>query len=149
MTAAAQRTPSTRVAPRDGLRMEAVFVPTDDKVAWIDLLGTLGYAKIDCVVRLGGRHPGAARRRGSGLEPAPREAFSPRAPRLRSEARDGVGSFGEELLWNEVAGRQRAAVDLAVALRAPQRERVVQALDHPLQTPQQQPVAGHLVAPLS
>jgi hydroxymethylglutaryl-CoA lyase len=35
------------VAPRDGLQMEAVFVPTDDKVAWIDHLSTLGYAKIE------------------------------------------------------------------------------------------------------
>lgn len=35
------------VAPRDGLQNEAVFVPTDDKVAWIDRLSTLGYAKIE------------------------------------------------------------------------------------------------------
>lgn len=35
------------VAPRDGLQMEAVFVPTDDKVAWLDQLSTLGYAKIE------------------------------------------------------------------------------------------------------
>ena len=35
------------VAPRDGLQMESRFVPTDDKVAWIDCLSTLGYAKIE------------------------------------------------------------------------------------------------------
>ena len=35
------------VAPRDGLQMESVFVPTDHKVAWIDQLSTLGYAKIE------------------------------------------------------------------------------------------------------
>jgi hydroxymethylglutaryl-CoA lyase len=35
------------VAPRDGLQMESVFVPTDDKVAWIDMLSGLGYAKIE------------------------------------------------------------------------------------------------------
>ena len=35
------------VAPRDGLQMESCFVPTDDKVAWIDRLSTLGYAKIE------------------------------------------------------------------------------------------------------
>jgi len=35
------------VAPRDGLQMEPVFVPTDDKVAWIDQLSALGYAKIE------------------------------------------------------------------------------------------------------
>jgi hydroxymethylglutaryl-CoA lyase len=35
------------VAPRDGLQMESVFVPTDDKVAWIDQLSGLGYAKIE------------------------------------------------------------------------------------------------------
>jgi hydroxymethylglutaryl-CoA lyase len=44
--------PATRihvheVAPRDGLQMESVFVPTDDKVAWIDQLSGLGYAKIE------------------------------------------------------------------------------------------------------
>lgn len=35
------------VAPRDGLQMEPVFVPTDAKVAWIDQLSTLGYSKIE------------------------------------------------------------------------------------------------------
>jgi len=35
------------VAPRDGLQMERCFVPTDDKVAWIDQLSALGYAKIE------------------------------------------------------------------------------------------------------
>jgi hydroxymethylglutaryl-CoA lyase len=44
--------PTTRidvheVAPRDGLQMESVFVPTDAKVAWIDQLSGLGYAKIE------------------------------------------------------------------------------------------------------
>jgi hydroxymethylglutaryl-CoA lyase len=44
--------PATRihvheVAPRDGLQMESVFVPTDDKVAWIDQLSGLGYSKIE------------------------------------------------------------------------------------------------------
>ncbi len=35
------------VAPRDGLQMESIFVPTDAKVAWIDQLSALGYAKIE------------------------------------------------------------------------------------------------------
>ncbi|MDZ7592359.1 MAG: hydroxymethylglutaryl-CoA lyase [Rubrivivax sp.] len=35
------------VAPRDGLQMEARFVPTDAKVAWLDRLSGLGYAKIE------------------------------------------------------------------------------------------------------
>ena len=44
--------PATRihvneVAPRDGLQMESCFVPTDAKVAWIDQLSTLSYAKIE------------------------------------------------------------------------------------------------------
>lgn len=44
--------PTTRidvheVAPRDGLQMEGLFVPTDAKVAWIDRLSLLGYAKIE------------------------------------------------------------------------------------------------------
>ena len=44
--------PTTRiavheVAPRDGLQMESIFVPTDAKVAWIDQLSSLGCAKIE------------------------------------------------------------------------------------------------------
>ncbi len=35
------------VAPRDGLQMEPRFVPTEAKVAWLDTLSTLGYAKIE------------------------------------------------------------------------------------------------------
>ncbi len=35
------------VAPRDGLQMESLFVPTDAKVAWLDQLSGLGYAKIE------------------------------------------------------------------------------------------------------
>ena len=35
------------VATRDGFQMEGRFVPTDDKVALIDRLSGLGYAKIE------------------------------------------------------------------------------------------------------
>ncbi len=35
------------VATRDGFQMESRFIPTDDKVALIDGLSTLGYAKIE------------------------------------------------------------------------------------------------------
>ena len=35
------------VATRDGFQMEGRFIPTDDKVALIDRLGGLGYAKIE------------------------------------------------------------------------------------------------------
>ena len=35
------------VVTRDGFQMEPEFVPTDDKVALIDALGTCGYAKIE------------------------------------------------------------------------------------------------------
>ena len=35
------------VAPRDGLQMEPRFVPTEAKVAWLDMLSTLGYTKIE------------------------------------------------------------------------------------------------------
>ncbi|MGJ7609825.1 MULTISPECIES: hydroxymethylglutaryl-CoA lyase [unclassified Variovorax] len=35
------------VATRDGFQMESRFIPTDDKVALIDRLGALGYAKIE------------------------------------------------------------------------------------------------------
>lgn len=35
------------VGPRDGLQSEAVFVPTADKIAWIDALSDAGFAKIE------------------------------------------------------------------------------------------------------
>ncbi|MDQ0590493.1 hydroxymethylglutaryl-CoA lyase [Variovorax paradoxus] len=35
------------VATRDGFQMESRFIPTDEKIALIDRLGTLGYAKIE------------------------------------------------------------------------------------------------------
>jgi hydroxymethylglutaryl-CoA lyase len=35
------------VAPRDGFQMESRYIPTEDKVALIDRLGLLGYAKIE------------------------------------------------------------------------------------------------------
>ncbi|MET3917088.1 hydroxymethylglutaryl-CoA lyase [Variovorax sp. OAS795] len=35
------------VATRDGFQMESRFIPTDDKIALIDRLGTLGYSKIE------------------------------------------------------------------------------------------------------
>jgi len=43
----AERVAIHEVAPRDGLQMECRFVPTDDKVAWIDGLSALGLAKIE------------------------------------------------------------------------------------------------------
>jgi len=35
------------VAPRDGLQIEPRFVPTEDKIAWIDALSRTGLAKIE------------------------------------------------------------------------------------------------------
>jgi hydroxymethylglutaryl-CoA lyase len=35
------------VAPRDGLQIESRFVPTEDKIAWIDALSRTGVAKIE------------------------------------------------------------------------------------------------------
>lgn len=35
------------VATRDGFQMESQFIPTDDKIALVNRLGTLGYAKIE------------------------------------------------------------------------------------------------------
>jgi hydroxymethylglutaryl-CoA lyase len=43
----AQRILFNEVVTRDGFQMEPCFVPTDDKVALIDALGTCGYAKIE------------------------------------------------------------------------------------------------------
>ena len=42
-----QRLLINEVATRDGFQMESHFIPTDDKVALIDRLSTLGYAKIE------------------------------------------------------------------------------------------------------
>lgn len=35
------------VAPRDGLQIEARFIPTDDKIRWIDALSTTGLRRIE------------------------------------------------------------------------------------------------------
>lgn len=43
----AQRILFNEVVTRDGFQMEPRFVPTDDKVALVDALGTCGYAKIE------------------------------------------------------------------------------------------------------
>ncbi|MEJ8851771.1 hydroxymethylglutaryl-CoA lyase [Variovorax rhizosphaerae] len=42
-----QRLYINEVATRDGFQMESHFIPTDDKIALIDQLSTLGYAKIE------------------------------------------------------------------------------------------------------
>ncbi|MDM0116433.1 hydroxymethylglutaryl-CoA lyase [Variovorax sp. J22R133] len=42
-----QRLFINEVATRDGFQMESHFIPTDDKIALIDRLSTLGYAKIE------------------------------------------------------------------------------------------------------
>ena len=42
-----QRLFINEVATRDGFQMESHFIPTDDKVALIDRLSTLGYSKIE------------------------------------------------------------------------------------------------------
>jgi hydroxymethylglutaryl-CoA lyase len=47
VSAAAVKVGINEVAPRDGLQNESVFVPTDDKVVWIDQLSALGYARIE------------------------------------------------------------------------------------------------------
>ncbi len=44
------------VAPRDGLQIEPVFVPTDAKVAWIDRLSATGVAKIEVTSFVSPRH---------------------------------------------------------------------------------------------
>ena len=35
------------VAPRDGLQIEARFVPTEEKIRWIDALSTTGLRRIE------------------------------------------------------------------------------------------------------
>ena len=42
-----QRVYLNDVAPRDGLQIEPVFVPTEQKVALIDALSHAGFAKIE------------------------------------------------------------------------------------------------------
>jgi hydroxymethylglutaryl-CoA lyase len=44
---AGSRIAVNEVAPRDGLQNECVFVPTQDKIDWIDTLSQQGYAKIE------------------------------------------------------------------------------------------------------
>ena len=44
------------VAPRDGLQIEPVFVPTERKIAWIDSLSETGIAKIEATSFVSPKH---------------------------------------------------------------------------------------------
>ncbi|TDR87294.1 hydroxymethylglutaryl-CoA lyase [Enterovirga rhinocerotis] len=44
------------VAPRDGLQIEPVFVPTEQKIAWIDRLSETGIAKIEATSFVSPKH---------------------------------------------------------------------------------------------
>jgi hydroxymethylglutaryl-CoA lyase len=52
----ASRVALHEVAPRDGLQIEAVFVPTETKVAWIDRLSETGVAKIEATSFVSPKH---------------------------------------------------------------------------------------------
>lgn len=56
ISAGAERVFIHEVAPRDGLQIEPVFVPTDRKVAWIDRLSDTGLAKIEITSFVSPKH---------------------------------------------------------------------------------------------
>jgi hydroxymethylglutaryl-CoA lyase len=56
MAQGAQRVALHEVAPRDGLQIEPVFVPTEAKVAWIDRLSETGIAKIEATSFVSPKH---------------------------------------------------------------------------------------------
>ena len=47
MNTGSPRIEINEVGPRDGLQIEKAFVPTDDKVAFVDALSACGYARIE------------------------------------------------------------------------------------------------------
>lgn len=54
--AGAARVALHEVAPRDGLQIEPVFVPTAQKIAWIDRLSETGLAKIEATSFVSPKH---------------------------------------------------------------------------------------------
>lgn len=54
--AGAARVALHEVAPRDGLQIEPVFVPTEQKIAWIDRLSETGVAKIEATSFVSPKH---------------------------------------------------------------------------------------------
>ncbi len=52
------------VAPRDGLQIEPVVVPTEGKVAFVNALAHCGFARIEATSFIGPRHSRAGRCRG-------------------------------------------------------------------------------------
>lgn len=51
-----QRVALHEVAPRDGLQIEPVFVPTEQKIAWINRLSETGVAKIEATSFVAPKH---------------------------------------------------------------------------------------------
>src|SRR5450755_577672 len=62
------------------------------------------------------------------------------------EVAQAIGDFVRPLFGDEVAGVHAQALDLAGALRAPQRQRLVEAADDAVLAPQHERVAGDLLA---
>ena len=56
MTQGADKVALHEVAPRDGLQIEQVFVPTERKIAWIDALSETGVAKIEATSFVSPKH---------------------------------------------------------------------------------------------
>ena len=56
METGARRVALHEVAPRDGLQIEQVFVPTEKKIAWIDALSETGVAKIEATSFVSPKH---------------------------------------------------------------------------------------------
>ena len=65
---------------------------------------------------------------------------------MRQEGGEPRGGVVGQLFGDEVAGVHRAALDRGRALRAPQRERIVEAADDAARAPQHEQLAGDLLA---
>jgi isopropylmalate/homocitrate/citramalate synthase len=88
------------VAPRDGLQMEKRFVPTHEKISFVDALSDCGFAKIEVTSFASARDPGAGRRRDRDARDPPRagrrlyRAGARRARRRQGGVAHGRGRRG-------------------------------------------------------
>lgn len=117
-----QRVALHEVAPRDGLQIEPVFVPTDQKVAWIDRLSATGVAKIEVTSFVSPKHVPAladgeevARR----IRRAPGVRYAALIPNVRGAERAAASRLDEinvVISASETHNRANLRMDRAASL---------------------------------
>ena len=124
MAGRAARVAIHEVAPRDGLQIEPVFVPTDRKVAWIDRLSETGVAKVEITSFVSPKHVPAL---ADGEEVARRirrrpgtlyAALIPNARGAERAAATGLDEINVVISASETHNRANLRMERAASFRA-------------------------------